>query len=247
MLAPDFRIPSQELSGNSPAHRLGVIDQIAEHVASVDRNPLRVLDAGAGRALRLKFPANVQLTGIDISETALAAHTALSERIVGDLQTYPLVPEAFDVIVCWDVLEHINDPGSALLNMSRALATGGLLVIGAPNVWSPKGLVAKLTPHRFHVFVYRRLLHIPHAGEPGHVPFPTYLRLAMSPRQLIKQSAGLGLEVVLARYYEGIEASSLPSLLRRPWAVLTYLANLLSFNAHLSDSDFALVLRKPVA
>jgi SAM-dependent methyltransferase len=221
-----------------------VIDQIAEHVASVDRDPLRVLDAGAGRALRLKFPANVRLTGIDISETALAAHTALSERIVGDLQTYPLAPEAFDVIVCWDVLEHIDDPVSALLNMSRALATGGLLVIGAPNVWSPKGLLAKLTPHRFHVFAYRRLLHVPHAGEPGHVPFPTYLRLAMSPGRLIKRSAGLGLEVVLARHYEGTEANSLPRLLRRPWAVLTYMANLLSFNAHLGDSDFALVLRK---
>jgi SAM-dependent methyltransferase len=219
-------------------------DEIVEHVARLRRKPLRVLDAGAGRALRLKFPPDVKITGIDISEDSLRSHTALSERIVGDLQTYPLVAEAFDVIVCWNVLEHLDDPLSALSNMSRALAKGGLLVIGGPNVWSPKALLAKSTPHRFHVFVYRHVVPIPHAGEPGYPPFPTYLRLAGAPRRLVKASVKLGFEVVILRFYSGANVEPQAPLLRLPWIALTYLAGLLSFGAHMGDSDFCLVLRK---
>jgi SAM-dependent methyltransferase len=219
-------------------------DEIGEHVARLDRKPLRVLDAGAGRDLRLKFPPDVRITGIDISEESLRSHTALSERIVGDLQTYPLAAEAFDVVICWNVLEHLDDPLSALSNMSHALAKGGLLVIGGPNFWSPKALLAKFTPHRFHVFVYRRVLHLPHAGEPDYPPFPTYLRLAGAPKRLAKASVKQGLEVIILRFYSGANVEPQTPLLRLPWIALTYMAGLLSFGAHMGDSDFCLLLRK---
>ena len=205
-----------------------------------------MLDAGAGRATRLKFPPEVKITGIDIHEDSLESHTALSERIVGDLQTYPLIADAFDVIVCWFVLEHLDDPLAALQNMSRALADGGLLVIGGPNVWSPKALLAKLTPYRFHVFVYRHLMHEPHAGEPGYVPFPTYLRLSAAPHYLARSSIQSGLEVIMLKFYRG-PVEQLPLPLRLTWVALTRLLGLLSFGAHMGDSDFCLVLRKPVA
>src|ERR1700677_2020333 len=176
MSASDFRVtrrknPDDPQVGLASQARL--IAEIAEHVARLDRKPLRVLDAGAGADLRLKLPPDAEITGIDISKDILTSNPALSERIIGDLQTYPLTADAFDVVVCWDVLEHLADPVSAVSNMSNALAKGGLLVIGGPNVWSTKGLLTKFTPHRFHVFVYRHLLHKPHAGEPGQAPFPT--------------------------------------------------------------------------
>ncbi len=85
--------------GNSqaqPAAQARLIDEIAEHVARLNHKPLRVLDAGAGQLLRLKLLADAKITGIDISEDALSSHTGLSEKIVGDLQTYPLAADAFD-------------------------------------------------------------------------------------------------------------------------------------------------------
>jgi len=232
--------------GVSQARRLGIVDEIDGCIAQLDRESLRVLDAGGGRGHRLKFPSNAEITGIDISDDSLSARTDLSEQIVGDLQTYPLATEAFDVIVCWDVFEHLRDPHSAFLNMSNALAKGGLLVIGGPNVWSTKSLVAKATPHRFHVFAYRRLLHMPHAGEPGYPPFPTYLRLAMAPDRLAKSSVRLGLEVKMLRYYRGLE-HRLPQPLRSIWSTLTSLAGLFSFSLRMADSDFCLVLQRPPA
>ena len=60
------------------------------------------------------------MVGLDISPSALDRNRLLDDRIVGDLETYPLPRKAFDVVVCWDVLEH-------------------LLAV--------KSLIAKFTPH----------------------------------------------------------------------------------------------------
>jgi 2-polyprenyl-3-methyl-5-hydroxy-6-metoxy-1,4-benzoquinol methylase len=39
-----------------------------------------------------------------------------------------------DVVTMWHVLEHIDDPSSALANMGRTLKRGGLLVVEVPNI-----------------------------------------------------------------------------------------------------------------
>lgn len=223
----------------------GLIDEVAEQVAQLERKPLRVLDAGAGRALRLKLPPDVHITGIDINPDVLSAHTALDERIVGDLQTYPLETRAYDFIACWDVLEHVEDPGSALRNMIAALAPGGLLAVGGPNLWSPKALITKFTPHSFHVWVHRTLLGSPNAGKPGFVPFPTYLRVAGAPRRMAKTSQQQGLDVTMLAFYTGGQATYLPKPLRVLWLGLMDLLRRIPSDAHFGDSDFCLVVRRP--
>jgi hypothetical protein len=45
---------------------------------------------------------------------------------------------------------------TALYTIVRALKPGGELVLACSNPASPKGIVSKLTPHRFHRFVYKR-------------------------------------------------------------------------------------------
>lgn len=226
------------------ASGLSLDDEIAQHIDRIERKPLRVLDAGAGGAPRIKFPADAHITGIDIAEDALMSNADLDEKIVGDLQTYPLPPQAFDLIVCWDVLEHLGNPLAAVRNMTNALAANGLLVVGGPNVFSPKALVAKFTPQSFHLFVYRRLLHKPNAGEPGHPPFPTYMRFAVAPRRLARTGNELGFHTVMLKFYEGSLVNRLPMPLRLPWVILTQIAGLISFGARAGESDFCLVLRK---
>jgi SAM-dependent methyltransferase len=245
MSASDFQTASREVARESAADHLGIVDEIAAHVARLGRKPLRVLDAGAGRALRLKLPTDARIVGIDISSDALDAHTGLSERIIGDLQKYQFADASFDIIVCVDVLEHLDQPLWALLNLKRALAPGGLLVIGGPNVWSPKSLVTKITPHSFHVFAYQRLLHVPDAGRAGHPPFPTYLRLAASPRRLVKASDMLGLRTLMLRFYSTGVENRLPLTLRLPWKALNKFAGLLFARARAGDTDFFLVVEAP--
>jgi SAM-dependent methyltransferase len=143
---------------------------------------LRVLEAGCGSNSKFRLAPNAHVTGIDISKEQLAKNSLLHEKILGDIQTYPLEASSFDIIFCWDVLEHLRHPEQALKNFARAIRDGGILVLGAPVVSSLKGVITKYTPHWFHVAVYKYWLGNKNAGKAGYPPFPTFLKNSMSPR-----------------------------------------------------------------
>jgi 2-polyprenyl-3-methyl-5-hydroxy-6-metoxy-1,4-benzoquinol methylase len=142
----------------------------------------RVLEAGCGSASHINFPGDSYLIGIDMSEKQLDRNSHLHEKIVGDLQYYELPERSFDAIVCWDVLEHLEFPEKALQKFSRSVKTGGLLVLALPNVLSLKGLITKFTPHSFHVWFYRNYYGSKLAGTGDIGPFPTFLKLTVSPQ-----------------------------------------------------------------
>ena len=164
----------------------------------------KVLDAGAGRKCVFTMPGRI--TGLDVSDTAMALNPRLDERLIGDLMTEPLSPD-YDAVVCVDLLEHLPDPQGGLANMLRALRPGGLLVLGFPIPTSPKGLVTKFTPLSFHVWVSRRIFKSKNAGKPGVGPFPTFMR--MSPRYLRRFAQERGLEIVIWREWEAPKNSRL--------------------------------------
>ena len=160
-----------------------------------------VLDAGCGFSLPVDLPAGVRIMGLDTSADALAKNRYIDTGIVGDIETYPLPEEGFDVVLCWTVLEHLANPRAALANMARALRPGGLLVVAIPNVWSLKGLVTKLTPHGFHVWAYRRIWGYAEAGTPGFGPYRTHLNRDIAPERLTRLAREDGLERVYASTY----------------------------------------------
>jgi len=133
-----------------------------------------LLEAGCGSLSRLKIP-KAKLTGIDISQKQLDRNTLLTEKICGDLQTYPLEKNKFTLCICWDVIEHIKNPAAALKNMCNCVKLGGHVVLALPNVRSLKGLVTKFTPHCFHVWYYKNILGNQDAGKEDTAPFATYL------------------------------------------------------------------------
>jgi SAM-dependent methyltransferase len=164
------------------------------------RDETHVLDAGCGSGRYLNITNATYVVGIDISTSALAANDELDEKIVGDLRTYALPNEAYDLIVCWDVLEHLDQPNLALDNFRQSLRPGGLLIVGSPNLLSFKGLATRFSPFWFHVLYYR--LHAPDAYRTGHRPFPTFLRLSMSPRRIIRWASASSLTVKQYIVYE---------------------------------------------
>jgi|SRR5436190_6001200 len=180
---------------------------------------MRVLDAGCGRGRQLALPEDAYIVGIDASSEALALNTSIDEAICGDIETYPLPRKSFDLILALDVLEHLRNPEVALASFARALAPGGRIFITMPNPLSGKGILTKLTPHRFHVWAYRHIVRFPYAGENGYGPFPTFLRL--SPRRLRLFAAKNGLELTLS-----LENGSMPSHLVRAfrpvWSLLAF-------------------------
>ena len=174
------------------AHQRAAVFQDAERqelqrvfAANVPASGLRtMLDAGCGYKLPIDVPRDAHLTGIDLSEEAIAKNENIDERIVGDLQTYPLPREEYDAVVCWWVLEHIPNRAAALENMAASLTPGGMLLIGVPNIFSMKAAVTKLTPYWFHVFVLKHLFGLADAGKPGMEPYPTFLKSDLAPARL---------------------------------------------------------------
>ena len=166
------------------------------NVLLAGRDSIRVLEAGCGSASQIKFDAEMYAVGIDISADELEKNSAVHEKILGDIQDYPLQKEDFDVIICWMVLEHLSRPNAALANMFRAVKPGGIVVLGFPNLASIKGLVTKFTPFWFHELFYRFMKY-----QSRH--FPTYLRAAILPDHLVRFAEDNGLSAVFCELAEG--------------------------------------------
>ena len=212
--------------------------------------PLRVLDAGCGSAAHIRFPGSAQVVGIDISQRQLDRNASLQAKILGDIQTYPIAAGSFDAIVCWDVLEHLDDPEAALRNLSTALKSGGVLVLACPNPHSLKGLVTKLTPHSFHVWSYRHLRGSRRAGTQDYGPFPTTMSPQIAPAAMCALAGSLGFTVELQLTFSGTRLSrrraigvQMTELAVEGVSLVLRLATLGKYRGELSESRF--VLRKP--
>jgi SAM-dependent methyltransferase len=221
-----------------------IIDQMGAN------RTLRVLEAGCGSSTKFRFPSS-QSVGIDISQEQLDRNTLLDEKILGDIETFPLESSSFDIIFCWDVLEHLERPEKALVNFARALREGGIIVLGGPVARSVKGAVTKYSPHWFHVLVYRHLQGNKHAGKPGYAPFKTVFKDSMSPPSLVRFARENQLLVEQHMLYEG---PSQVLLRKKQWFIDVGLRlmgpaiQILSLGRlDSSISDFVMVLRKPVA
>jgi len=166
------------------------------------RTDLRVLDAGCGSSSYVRAPETAHRVGIDISEEQLRKNTFVDEKILGDIQVYQLPSTSFDVIICWWVLEHLREPTKVLSRFREALRENGIMVLAVPNVLSMKGLATKVTPFWFHVWVYRALYRDKMAGAPGHPPFRTWLRFAISPRAISRFAHKSGLSVDYTHLFE---------------------------------------------
>jgi SAM-dependent methyltransferase len=164
---------------------------------AVGRDHLKVLEAGCGSASYIHFGPNAFLVGIDISDKQLQRNKELDEKIVGDIQRYDFSPSIFDIIICWNVLEHLSEPEMALKRFAAAVKPNGLIILALPNVYSLKGLITKFTPLQFHIWVYPYLFgRLREWGKDDIGPFKTYLRLSIAPKQLKSFADQHGLRIV---------------------------------------------------
>jgi SAM-dependent methyltransferase len=241
-------VPSTPLESIGAARiesETAAVEHLNEWIASSNggAGPRSVLDAGCGPRCVLDYGADAEVTGLDVSPAILERNTRLDHAIVADLAGAPLEDERYDLIVCWDVLEHLDDARSALETMARALAPGGALVLKAPSLNSPKGIVTKLTPHRFHVWIYR---HFDVAGDA--TPFPTRFDRSMSPAALGRWAQSTRMTVEWVASWEAHLQQRLRSRLHltgRAWQVAQQLVRAVSLGMIDGQAtDFVLVLQK---
>jgi SAM-dependent methyltransferase len=215
------------------------------HLATLDRP--QVMDAGCGGAMRIRLPAGAVLNGIDISPESAERNSTLFNIVIGDVQSYPLPRAAFDIVICWELLEHVPHPLAALGNLIAATKPGGFIVLAFPNHASLKGLVTRLSSHKLHVWLLRHFWGQKNAGRPGYAPFPTYMAREIAPRMLEKFLQSQSVEVMFTRLYEGNRVATLRQkapLLHALYQGFLKLLNALALNSHdFGQSDVLLVLR----
>ena len=113
----------------------------------------RVLDIGSGPGfLAAEMAAEVgpdgRVHGIDPSASMLACaarRDAPVEYGSGDALALPFPDERFDVAVCTQVYEYVEDIAAALVEARRVLRPGGRLLVVDTDACSPPGMSTSLT------------------------------------------------------------------------------------------------------
>ncbi|HWH10502.1 MAG TPA: class I SAM-dependent methyltransferase [Solirubrobacteraceae bacterium] len=187
----------------------------------------RLLDVGAGRGrfVAAARAAGFQADGIEPSKRGVRAareHYAVDLRSE-QIDSAEVAEASLDAVTLWHVLEHLDDPASALATIAGWLAPGGVILIGVPNLASWQARIGG--PRWFHLDVPRHRTHFTPAG----------LDLLL---------AGAGLEPVrtthvLAEHNPfGMWQSAVNRLTTHP----SYLYNLLKRNAPIIPRDLAITL-----
>jgi SAM-dependent methyltransferase len=107
-------------------------------VAGVLLSPLRILEIGCGRGLLLRHLTKLghHVVGIDpnpvaVSECAKGVHVCVA---VGE--ELPFVDASFDLVLGFDVFEHIPETDRLLSEVRRVLAREGYCLLQTPNKWT---------------------------------------------------------------------------------------------------------------
>jgi len=211
---------------------------------------LAVYEAGGGATsfLPLDIMRRAHVTVVDIDETQNLNNDYADEKILGDIQTYRFQPDSFDLVICYNVIEHLPDVQAALLRFCECLKKNGLILIGAPNPNSLSGIVTKYTPHWFHVWFYRHVRGDMDAGKPGEAPFPTFFHPLVSLANLDAFAKAHGLEVIYRREYESPRFPEMRT--RKPvfGALVDLAARAMNFllpgNTDVRHGDYHVILRK---
>ena len=152
------------LAGYLSPERKAFYDELAAILAPLQ--PQSVIDVGCGTGDLLRLlvdrltPPPERIVGIDHAEAGIRRARQLmpgAEWLVDDLYAPSLGGEVFDLVVCTEVLEHLDDPNRAVATLCSLCATGGTVAITVPdgavdsweghvNFWSEDELRVLLEP-----------------------------------------------------------------------------------------------------
>ncbi len=95
----------------------------------------RVLDlgCGSGHGIVDLAPAALRVVGVDRVAPDRAARRGAIRFVRADLGGIPLACAGFDLVVSFQVIEHLADPGDYLSEIARLLRPDGAALISTPN------------------------------------------------------------------------------------------------------------------
>lgn len=168
MLSPEVKLILQQ------KYFPRLYEQTFEPVQAVLRGCAKdgvALDAGSSGGTWVLRTHRTQLrllVGVDI---CLPAQSPAMPFVLSDLHRVPFADNAFDLVVCYNVIEHLSQPYRVFAEFRRILKGGGVLVFKTSSLYAPVVWVSRLTSHHFH----QRMKSCFTGAKEAEV-FPTYYR-----------------------------------------------------------------------
>jgi SAM-dependent methyltransferase len=155
-----YELPSPRL-GRLAAPILARFDRRRLSLLGPARGTLLDVGAGRGRFVAAARDAGWAATGIEPSERGVSAASSVYgvELARGGIDD---ATGAYDTVVLWHVLEHLDDPDAALARLASLVAPGGTLLIGVPNLASVQASIGR--DRWFHLDLPRHRTHLTPAG-----------------------------------------------------------------------------------
>lgn len=122
---------------------------LKKHAKYLPAPGARVLDIGTagGAFLDAAKQYGYEAYGMEPSADLVARGKARGLQIEqGTIESHTLTHGSFDMVCLWDVIEHLPDPKSALMEISKLLKSNGILLINYPDIGTWQ---AKLAGKRF--------------------------------------------------------------------------------------------------
>lgn len=165
-----------------------------------------VLDVGCGRGALKEDPVNFRkslkilknktskIIGIDVDNHA-KNNPFLDEFRLINADSWPIESNSIELIVCDNVLEHIEYPEQFFFELTRVLKNGGYLCVRTSNRWSYIAMAASIIPAKWH----SRVLLFAQNGRKDEDVFPTVYK-CNSIRKLKKIMVVSGFDCVVYGY-----------------------------------------------
>jgi 2-polyprenyl-6-hydroxyphenyl methylase/3-demethylubiquinone-9 3-methyltransferase len=177
------------------------------------RSPITILDVGAGRTPTIEpgdRPNGTRYVGLDLTavELELAPPGSYDDTVVSDVTQYhPSLVGQFDLIVCFQVLEHVRSLASVFDNMALYLRPGGHFIAQFSGTFSLFGLANRVIPQ----WAVQRIVDKILSGH-GYVTFPAYYDKCW--QSAIEQLLAEWASVEVVPYYAGMGYFSSSPILR---------------------------------
>lgn len=118
------------------------------------RQDIDVLEIGTGSGFFLDFAyesfPNSRFCGVEYDERLLAETSSRATHahlIQGNAENFDLGKSRFDLVVSFQVIEHLYNPGAMLDNVRAHIKPGGIFLVTTPNL---SGLGARLMKEKWH-------------------------------------------------------------------------------------------------
>jgi len=114
------------------------------------KNSGRLLEIGCGTGKLLnELQKYYSVFGIDISPYAIseASKTIINKNLnVLDIEKGKIIGN-YDIIIAFDILEHLNNPKNAIIKIKKSLKESGIFILSVPNNY---GLYGKIITRVFN-------------------------------------------------------------------------------------------------